>query len=107
MQYTPGPWKVDGESGNPSEAETIVAADGSRVIAWTCNTFDENADDGYGAEVITAEDRANARLIALAPQMYDIICECAACWNKYNDSEAPTLSEAMDRIINKVTGRDK
>lgn len=67
--HTPGPWKVGSESENDAEAEEIVAADGSRVIAWTSNTFDATADDGYGAEIITDEDRANGRLIAAAPEL--------------------------------------
>jgi hypothetical protein len=71
--HTPGPWEVGGDSGNEAEAEEIVASDGRRVIAWTCNTFDDTADDGYGAEVITEEDRANGRLIAAAPELLDAL----------------------------------
>jgi hypothetical protein len=71
--HTPGPWEVGGDSGNEAEAEEIVASDGRRVIAWTCNTFDDTADDGYGAEVITDEDRANGRLIAAAPELLEAL----------------------------------
>jgi len=63
MSHTPGPWVVDGESGNDGEAEVIVAGD--RTIAWTADTYSEDDD----AEVITVEDRANARLIAAAPEL--------------------------------------
>lgn len=71
--HTPGPWEVGGDSGNDIEAEEIVASGGRRVIAWTSNTFDADADDGYGAEIITDEDRANGRLIAAAPELLDAL----------------------------------
>ena len=61
--HTPRPWSVGGESSNDGEAEVIVAAD--RTICWTADTFDDDEDCG----VITDEDRANARLIAAAPEM--------------------------------------
>lgn len=72
-KHTPGPWVVGGESGNDSEAEFIVTKDESRTIAWTTNTFDADADDGYGSEVITEEDRANGRLIAAAPELLEAL----------------------------------
>jgi antitoxin (DNA-binding transcriptional repressor) of toxin-antitoxin stability system len=63
MSHTSGPWLVEGESSNDGEAEVIVAE--NRTICWTANTWDVDGDE----EVITEEDRANARLIAAAPEM--------------------------------------
>ena len=67
IQHTPGPWAVEGESGNPSESYAIVAD--HRIIAWTSDsTATDNEGDRFGG-IITAEDGANARLIAAAPQL--------------------------------------
>ena len=63
MAHTPGPWRVGGTSGNTGEAEEIAA--GLRIIAWTADTYNEDEDEGE----VTDEDRANARLIASAPEM--------------------------------------
>jgi len=110
--HTPGPWEVGGESGNEAEAEEIVAADGRRVIAWTCNTFDDTADDGYGAEVITDEDRANGRLIAAAPELLealrqtkDELIELYERLYKFDESDNGTtkvIDHAID-VIRKAT----
>lgn len=82
MSHTPGPWAVGGESGNDGEAEEIVAAD--RTICWTADTF----TDEEGA-AITDEDRANARLIAAAPELL------AACKYLLENAEAAGWSEFM------------
>jgi hypothetical protein len=63
MTHTPGPWKVEQESGNDGEAEVISAA--SRTICWTADTW----DDAREKAVITDEDYANGVLIAAAPDL--------------------------------------
>ena len=75
MAHTPGPWRVGGTSGNTGEAEEIAA--GLRIIAWTADTYNEDEDEGE----VTDEDRANARLIAAAPELL------AACTAVANDCE--------------------
>ncbi len=65
-KHTPHPWKIVPCS-NPHEAFAIEA-DG-KSICWVANTYDEKRD----REVVTAEDRANARLIVNAPKMYALL----------------------------------
>jgi hypothetical protein len=62
---------IEGESGNDGEGEVITST--GRTICWTANTWDLDGDE----EVITAEDRANARLIAAAPEMLAALREVA------------------------------
>jgi len=62
IQHTPGPWSVAGESCNDHEAYVIEA--GGRTICWTASSLDD-----AGIEVITAEDDANADLLAAAPDL--------------------------------------
>lgn len=66
-EHTPGPWENVGLSGNNAEAYIIEGPD--RTIAWTCDTFDEDADKG----VVTEVDLANANLICAAP---DLLTAC-------------------------------
>lgn len=62
VEHTPGPWSIGGASGNEGEAREIASE--SRCVAWTASTWDEDEGD-----VVTAEDDANARLIAAAPEL--------------------------------------
>lgn len=64
QSHTPGPWKLDdqpgcrpikgGKSGKHKQAQYTE-------VAWTVGLWDDD------------EDRANARLIAAAPEMYDLL----------------------------------
>jgi hypothetical protein len=65
MTHTPGPWAVEQPSGNEGEAEVISTP--TRTVGWTASTW----DDDEGEDVVTAEDKANARLIAAAPELLD------------------------------------
>ena len=62
-KHTPAPWKIAGKSGNDHESFVIDAE--SRSICWTTNTLDCDTDE----ETITEEDKANACLIAAAPEL--------------------------------------
>lgn len=64
MTHTPGPWTI-GEAGNTGEAFCITAE--TRDICWTSDSTGTE-DDGTGL-LVTEEDKANARLIAAAPEM--------------------------------------
>lgn len=103
MAHTPGPWSVDSESGNDGEAEVIVAAD--RTICWTADTF----TDEEGA-AITDEDRANARLIAAAPELHEACKHALHALNtaprfrcgKFNSYD---IASMLEHAIAKAEGR--
>lgn len=63
MKHTPGPWTVAGPSAN--QGESFVIESPENTIAWTSDTWDEDGDRA----IVTEEDRANARLIAAAPEL--------------------------------------
>ncbi len=64
-QHTPGPWEV--------------ATDGATVLAGQFDEFVADCQsDGYNAESAYDQDRANARLIAAAPELLE------ACRNSLN-----------------------
>lgn len=59
-KHTAGPWEVQGNN--------IVATKGNVDVAVIC----------YSGEHFTGEDKANARLIAAAPTMYEFIAKVSA-----------------------------
>lgn len=96
--HTPGPWRVEQESSNDGEAEVIAAAD--RTICWTADTW---VDDDCG--VITDEDRANARLIAAAPELLAALKEMVmlrCLGGATPDNDSPTQRAVI--VINKAEG---
>lgn len=109
-KHTPGPWKVGGQSGNPGEGEEI-SADG-RLIAWTAATYDEDEDE----DVVTEEDRANAQLIAAAPDLLAVVRMAIDYANdtkerfavNFSSEDADAYDKLMDAAesaINKAEGR--
>jgi len=106
MAHTPGPWTVGGQSDNPGEAEEIAAAD--RVIAWTADSYDYDDDEGH----ITQEDRANARLIAAAPELLAALRSAVTilsgweCTHKADDGDTETV-RLCKAAIAKAEGRSE
>jgi hypothetical protein len=76
----PRPWRIAGVSANPGEAEIIVDANGN-TVAWTANTLlepDQNPSGGDSStpdlEVLTPENRANARHLVRAINHHAALC---------------------------------
>lgn len=108
MAHTPGPWFVDGESGNTGESEAISSA--GRVVAWSASTYDEDTD----SDEVTDEDRDNARLIAAAPELLAVCKRVASdlsmvLWKEgcgYTLCGSPERTETLLReAIAKAEGR--
>lgn len=104
-RHTPGPWKhvpreddegfmsFDGPNG-----ETIVGGCGC-----CCSPFGNSADSGHTYYRPTEEDRANARLIAAAPDLL-AACEAVLPWvvfatNDYDPDRHPkSIQNAKDDL---------
>ena len=100
--HTPGPWIVAGPSENENEAEVISDATEGRAIASTWDTYCDETDETHTSD----EDRANARLIAAAPDMLTalrVITSDARImgWLTRND---PKALQQADDAIGKATG---
>ena len=76
--HTPAPWKVAGLSLNNHEA--FVIESDTQTICWTANGIENDE------EFVSAEDQANALLIAAAPDLL-AICEEIA-----NDSKCDLVN---------------
>ena len=79
-QHTPGPWNVGDDSPNDYEGPIIDTRD--RAVAVI--TIDHETES-------TPEDRANARLIASAPELLAALQQCADFILKVMDD--PNLSD--------------
>lgn len=60
--HSPGPWAIVGLSFNEHEAHVIDSP--TRTVCWTANTLGKT-----NKEFVSAEDQANACLIAAAPDL--------------------------------------
>ena len=87
MTHTPGPWEVWADF-NVKGASGFVATCGSQRV---------NSDGG------TAENRANAVLIASAPEMLDSLEQMVKTFGGWGDTDGPAVSLAK-RIIAKAKG---
>lgn len=108
--HTPGTWEVGGQSGNPGEGLEIAAKE--KLIAWGSATYNEDEDE----DVVTDEDRANARLIAAAPELLaavrmamdyanDTKSRFAGYFNGDDAESYDSLMDAAEAAINKAEGR--
>lgn len=101
-KHTPGPWAVDINTNHAHEAETVRGADNVRIAA-TYKIHDQR-DDKKAAYF---EARANARLIAAAPELLRAL-EFAK--NELHYHPATRNSEALEVVraaIAKATGGEQ
>lgn len=93
-EHTPGPWQVEGPSGNEGEAEVVVSD--TRAICWTADTWSDEDDESH----VTAEDRSNARLIAAAPCLLATIKRMREVFEQLSDGDWRTLDASyVDELI--------
>ena len=99
--FTPGPWRVGTEHGaeqlRPSIRilRDVTYAEGARPTTYVIGdvTYPTTAGNTVGAE----ERRANARLIAAAPDMYAVLRELAECSQYWSEYDVPL--GIHDRIV--------
>ena len=86
MKHTQGPWKFDAST----RFFEIVGADGRNILSSIY--ADDRSDDAFN----DSTDRANAHLIAAAPDMLE---ELEQLCEALNDSVLSTGSNTMDEEI--------
>jgi hypothetical protein len=80
-KHTPGPWSAIG-------ADVKTAGPASRIICWA----------GIQSDVALDEVRANARLIAAAPDMLNALLDVLEYW----DDPDMSMSELKERVRDAV-----
>jgi hypothetical protein len=98
--HTLGPWIVDEPAGDYAGVAEAIESD-DRIIAWTADSLGSDSIDGKLSE----EDKANARLIAAAP---DLLATLKAVLkgipDGYDDAHTLTLLARVEWAINKAKG---
>ena len=92
-QFTPGPWVVDEDYEDEEQQAIGIVKEGHGYIAGIHILASCNNGEGF-----TAEDRANAALIAAAPAMYAIIKDMREAF--YVKGTRKALLEVMERSKN-------
>jgi len=100
--HTPGPWIIDTGSEydamNPPKKGTCV---GSAELAFTTVAIRQDNQDHFACpsvEILNETGMANARLIAAAPEMYDIILAMERTFSLWGGTDLCDYEEITDRI---------
>ena len=83
--HTPGPWKIIG--GNPN---------------WLIAENNPNLGNGVICELKREKQLENARLIAAAPEMFELLKKCLDTWQK--GIFDLTIPERTKELIKKIEG---
>jgi hypothetical protein len=110
-KHTPGPWKADVDGpftlGGDTVSVEAITEDGKLVRREICTLLIDTEEDEDSPEA--EEDKANARLIAAAP---DLLAACQNFLALYGEcdmqpeDECHKLRVMMDRAIAKAEGKE-
>lgn len=101
-KHTPGPWEV-----NPRGQTNVYQAHTERGVATTGGYQNNRMDP----EALWAENVANARLVAAAPDLLEVLQACEPLWGigverpEYHE-EIMELWDRINAVIAKATGED-
>ena len=107
MKHTPGPWEtvpLYDDPLNEAENENMRIEEAGGVHRGICRVW----YPGF----VTEEDRANARLIAAAPEMFEALqlvqpfCILRGSAN-IDDEQWRDVMDTVERVIAKATGKTK
>lgn len=92
MKHTPGPWKI---------------TEHSNVIRGNCSRLLINITGPYMAPIAQlkgADNRANARLVAAAPELFDALVEALNLLNATTDAKDEQGREVLARLTRVLAG---
>lgn len=95
--FTPGPWEFDGYP----EGQVYEVSGNERIVC--CCEFELEGDDRTWPRM--AESRANARLIAAAPTMYEAAEEFLSAWTEADNADREARAAiALGKALAKARG---
>jgi hypothetical protein len=94
--HTPTPWTFAPAAYAPGSFRLF------RRISIGTTTRTRRLDDGNGGF-----SEADARLIAAATELLEVLRAVARRWDKYDEEDAPELGEQIRDAIHKATGDDQ
>ena len=96
MSHTPGPWLAT--EGHPSDVWHVDM----RARHFSVTVSRSDADHYMPVE----EVQANARLIAAAPELLQVLERCNNRWDDADEEDNPALGQAIRAAIAKATGKE-
>ena len=88
-QHTPGPWMI------VAAGDIVRAEPHGKFVAWTRSDPSKETLDGYFATDMAENTKANARLIAAAPELLEALHQLLSAGNNWKDyHEAANYSRA-------------
>ena len=113
-KYTPGPWKIDGDSCgcNFISANEFLVLHGiktglTKIVAQTVK------QKYYDNSMSAVEERANARLIAAAPEMKDRLKEAKECliyltpWWEDDLERIEGVIDSINALLRRIEGEEE
>lgn len=107
IEFSPGPWKVSPLDGRTIGPVRVLQANGTNVPQMQAVAVVKDR---------LLETSANGRLIAAAPEMFEVLQRCAELLDDYQDvndgddgqprpNRAMSLLQDVEAVIAKVEGR--
>ena len=97
MKHTPGPWKIEAKQKPTQKRNVYEHGETFRLIAKNKSVFGIATIDGPSNFNMQEELRANARLIAAAPDLLEA-CKSAfsELWNLYQTTDDQSFQEDFE-----------
>ena len=92
MEHTPGPWRFEQDGHEPY---------------WNVDMPMQDGSPGYGyANAMVYTTEADARLIAAAPELLEVLDRCNNRWDDADEEDNPALGQAIRAAIAKATEKE-
>ena len=117
MTHTPGPWTIDHQRIGPPGEPVALLCDVNDSMTGTVIDWPRGNDSATAMSIDDAENEANARLIASAPDLLAIVDYLAEAHRDGaqgthfgalfgDDDDNTTLGDAVTVAIDKATGQE-
>lgn len=105
---TPGPWIITDSGGSIMDSDQFIIADFRRLAIlcrWHEKGFEHFSDEGASKDIGTIAAKANANLIAAAPELLEQLIRLRNKIADYHPDDDDHL-DVVDAAINKALSRE-